>query len=154
LIKEQPTHLHWAGAPFIAGAVPFVAAFIELAFILSSFWQGRVYYVFGFVALVYIVVVVVVAETTIVVVYFTLVSEDYRWWWRSFASGAALGLHLFLYSLYYLRSHLPIRQPTSVILYIGYMGIISFIVACFAGSVAFVSCFMFVRKIYGSIRID
>lgn len=154
LIKEQPSHLHWAGAPFVAGAVPFVAAFIELAFILSSFWQGRVYYVFGFLALVFFVVVLTVAETTVVVVYFTLVNEDYRWWWRSFASGAAVGLHLFLYSLYYLRSQLPIRQPTSVVLYIGYMGIVSFIVACFAGAVALGASFMFVRKIYSSIRID
>lgn len=154
LIKEQPAHLHWLGAPFLAGAVPFVAAFIEMAFILSSFWQGRVYYVFGFMALVAIVVVLTVAETTIVLVYFTLVNEDYRWWWRSFASGAALGVHLFLYSLYYLRSHLPVRQPTSVIVYIGYMGTISFIVGVFAGAVALVCSFWFVRKIYGSIRSD
>jgi len=154
LIKEQPAYLHWAGAPFLAGAVPFIAAFIELAFILSSFWQGRVYYVFGFLALVFLVVVLTVAETTVVVVYFTLVNEDYRWWWRSFLSGAAVGLHVFLYSLYYLRSHLPIRQPTSVVIYIGYMGIVSFIVACFAGAVAVAACFVFVKRIYGSIRID
>lgn len=154
LIKEQPTHLHWIGAPFVAGAVPFVAAFIELVFILSSFWQGRVYYVFGFLALVFVVVLLTVAETAVVLTYFTLVNEDYRWWWRSFASGAALGLHLFLYSLYYLRSHLPIRQPTSVIIYIGYMGIISFVVACFAGSVALAASYFFVKKIYASIRID
>jgi transmembrane 9 superfamily protein 2/4 len=154
LIKEQPAHLHWLGAPFVAGAVPFIAAFIELAFILSSFWQGRVYYVFGFVALVYLVVVLTVAETTIVLVYFTLVNEDYRWWWRSFASGAALGAHLFLYSLYYLRTYLPVRQPTSVVIYVGYMGIVSFLVACFAGAVGFLASLYFVRKIYSSIRID
>lgn len=137
-----------------AGALPFGAAFIELVYILSSFWQGRVYYVFGFLAMVLIIVFIACAEVVIVMVYLQLVYEDYEWWWRSFFMTASAGLHLFLYSVYYLVAVLSIRQTSSVVLYLGYMFSISLVFGLVTGTVGFFSAWFFVRKIYSSIRID
>ncbi|KAK4414982.1 Transmembrane 9 superfamily member 11 [Sesamum alatum] len=46
-----------------AGTLPFGTLFIELFFIMSSIWMGRVYYVFGFLFVVLILLVVVCAES-------------------------------------------------------------------------------------------
>ncbi len=48
-------------------------------FIFTSFWQYKIYYVFGFMLLVYIIMIVVTICVTIVCTYFLLNSEDYRW---------------------------------------------------------------------------
>ena len=48
-------------------------------FIFTSFWQYKIYYVFGFMLLVYVIMIVVTVCVTIVCTYFLLNSEDYRW---------------------------------------------------------------------------
>jgi transmembrane 9 superfamily protein 2/4 len=137
-----------------SGMLPFGAAFIELVYILSSFWQGRVYYVFGFLALVYLILFITCAEVSVVMVYLQLCYEDYHWWWRSFLLSASAGFHLYLYSLYYLIKVLTIRQPTSIVLYLGYMGTISSLFGLVTGTFGFFAAWWFVRKIYSSIKID
>jgi transmembrane 9 superfamily protein 2/4 len=137
-----------------AGILPFGACFIELVFILSSFWQGRVYYVFGFVALVFVILTVTCAEVAIVLVYFQLTNDDYHWWWRSWLMTASAGFHLFLYSLYYLVTALSIQQISSTLLYIGYMSLAGTLFGIYTGAIGFWSTWMFVRKIYSSIKLD
>lgn len=98
--RHVPIQRWYLRTPFVvplAGILPFGAVFIELVFILSSLWQGRVYYVFGFLALVFVIAVITCAEISVVIVYFQLCYEDHHWWWRSFLSSAASGGHLFLY---------------------------------------------------------
>eukprot|EP00759_Apiculatamorpha_spiralis_P026227 PhF_6_TR29309/c0_g1_i1/m.42981/K17086/TM9SF2_4; transmembrane 9 superfamily member 2/4 len=154
LIPEQRWYLRpWFTIP-CAGVLPFGAAFIELVFILSSIWQGRVYYVFGFLALVFVIVVVTVSEITIVMVYFQLCYEDYQWWWRSFLMSASSGVHLFLYSAYYFFTALTVQQLSSSALYFGYMSMVSAFFGLTTGTIGFLSAFFFVRYIYSHIRID
>ena len=49
-------------------------------FIFTSFWQYKIYYVFGFMLLVYFILVIVTVCVTIVSSYFLLNAEDYRWY--------------------------------------------------------------------------
>ena len=49
-------------------------------FIFTSFWQYKIYYVFGFMLLVFLIMMVVTVCVTIVCTYFLLNSEDYRWY--------------------------------------------------------------------------
>eukprot|EP00760_Papus_ankaliazontas_P037911 PhM_4_TR8787/c0_g1_i2/m.90291/K17086/TM9SF2_4; transmembrane 9 superfamily member 2/4 len=154
MIPEQRWYLRsWFTIP-CAGVLPFGAAFIELVFILSSMWQGRVYYVFGFLALVFVIVSITCAEIVIVMVYFQLCYEDHQWWWRSFLMAASSGVHLFLYSVYYYNTALNIQQLTSTILYFGYMSMVSIFFGLVAGTIGFLAAFFFVRNIYGHIRVD
>jgi len=48
-------------------------------FIFTSFWAYKIYYVYGFMLLVFLILIVVTVCVTIVCTYFLLNAEDYRW---------------------------------------------------------------------------
>jgi transmembrane 9 superfamily protein 2/4 len=153
-IPEQRWYMRPPFTILMAGILPFGAAFIELFFILSSLWLNRFYYVFGFLALVFIILSITCAEITIVMVYFQLCYEDYRWWWRSFFISGSSGIHLFLYSIFYFFTTLTIRQFWSTVLYFSWMIIVSYTFAIVTGTIGFLASFFFVRYIYASIKVD
>ena len=49
-------------------------------FIFTSFWAYKIYYVYGFMLLVFVILAIVTVCVTIVCTYFLLNAEDYRWW--------------------------------------------------------------------------
>jgi len=63
----------------LGGILPFGSIFIEMYFIFTSFWAYKIYYVFGFMLLVFLILTTVTVCVTIVCTYFLLNSEDYRW---------------------------------------------------------------------------
>ena len=133
---------------------PLGAAFMELKFILSSLWQGTVYYVFGFLTIVLVVWAITAALTAIIMVYYMLCYENHRWWWSSFFIPGCLGLHLFIYTIYFFEDQLDITSSAATCLYFIYMGLASLTYGVAAGAVGFISSAIFVRRIYGSIKID
>ncbi|RUS17536.1 hypothetical protein BC937DRAFT_89837, partial [Endogone sp. FLAS-F59071] len=72
----------WYAEPLIVialgGILPFGSIFIEVYFIFTSFWGSKIYYVYGFMLLVYVILLVVTACVTVVSTYFLLNSEDHR----------------------------------------------------------------------------
>ncbi len=157
-IPRQVPHQKWYLNPYFTtltgGILPFAAVFIELFFILSSIWHHQVYYVFGILSIVFAIVILTCAEIAILVCYFHLCAEDYRWWWRSFFSAGGCALYVFTYSAYYFFANLEISRVIPSIMYFSYMGLLSFGFFVVCGTVGFVSCFSFVRAIYGSVKID
>eukprot|EP01002_Notosolenus_urceolatus_P014138 NODE_532_length_1994_cov_52.422108_g425_i0.p1 GENE.NODE_532_length_1994_cov_52.422108_g425_i0~~NODE_532_length_1994_cov_52.422108_g425_i0.p1 ORF type:complete len:610 (+),score=182.20 NODE_532_length_1994_cov_52.422108_g425_i0:273-1832(+) len=154
-IPEQAWYMRYPFTVAMGGILPFGAVFIELFFILTSIWLNRYYYVFGCLFIVFIILIITCAEITVVMMYFQLCSEDYRWWWRSFLTAGSSGFYLFFYSVcYFFTSSLKITKFVSILLFFGYMGIISYIFFVITGTVGFLASFWFVRKIYGSIKID
>eukprot|EP01063_Lacrimia_lanifica_P017722 TRINITY_DN24741_c0_g1_i1.p1 TRINITY_DN24741_c0_g1~~TRINITY_DN24741_c0_g1_i1.p1 ORF type:complete len:643 (+),score=235.85 TRINITY_DN24741_c0_g1_i1:68-1996(+) len=153
-IPPQPWFLQSPQCWLLPGVVPFGAAFIESVFILASVWQGKIYYVFGFLSLVFLILVVTCAETTIVMVYFQLTREDYNWWWRSFLTPGSYAIWFYLYCISYYYTSLQITSFLSSILYFGYMAMVAYFFFVLTGTVGFLSSFMFVRKIYSSIKLD
>jgi len=153
-IPEQPWYMQRCFSILVGGVLPFGAVFIEVFFIMSSIWLHRFYYMFGFLLLVYIILIVTSAEITIVMAYFQLCAEDYHWWWRSFFTAGSSGLYLFLYSGLYFFTKLHITPFISGCLYFGYMSIVSLGFACLTGTLGFSATFLFVRTIYGSIKIE
>jgi len=138
----------------MGGILPFGAVFIELFFILSSIWQHQFYYMFGFLFLVFLILIVTCAEITIVLCYFQLCSEDYHWWWRSYLTSGSSAIYLFLYAIFYFFTKLEITSPVSILLYFGYTLIMAIIFFVLTGSIGFYSCYFFVRKIYGIIKVE
>lgn len=63
----------------LGGILPFGSIFIEMYFILTSFWAYKIYYVYGFMLLVFLILTTVTVCVTIVCTYFLLNAEDYRW---------------------------------------------------------------------------
>ncbi|RRT40542.1 hypothetical protein B296_00045925 [Ensete ventricosum] len=138
-----------------AGTLPFGTLFIELFFIMSSLWMGRVYYVFGFLLIVLILLVVVCAEVSLVLTYMHLCVEDWKWWWKSFFSSGSVALYIFLYSVNYLVFDLKsLSGPVSATLYLGYSLFMVIAIMLATGTVGFISSFCFIHYLFSSVKLD
>lgn len=139
----------------LGGILPFGTILLELYFIYNTMWFNRVYYIFGYLFMVFLLLVVTSAEVAILMCYFHLCAEDYRWWWRSFFTPGFTGVYVFIYSIFYYNSRLHLfHDYTSILLFFGWATILSLFFFLICGAVGFFSCFWFVRKIYGSIKCD
>ncbi|KAK4265323.1 hypothetical protein QN277_026390 [Acacia crassicarpa] len=138
-----------------AGTLPFGTLFIELFFIMSSIWMGRVYYVFGFLFVVLILLVVVCAEVSLVLTYMHLCVEDWRWWWKSFFASGSVAMYIFLYSINYLVFDLKnLSGPVSASVYLGYSLFMVLAIMLATGTVGFLSSFSFVYYLFSSVKLD
>ncbi|KAK9029602.1 hypothetical protein V6N11_026712 [Hibiscus sabdariffa] len=138
-----------------AGTLPFGTLFIELFFIMSSIWMGRVYYVFGFLFIVLILLVVVCAEVSLVLTYMHLCVEDWKWWWKSFFASGSVTIYIFLYSVNYLIFDLKsLSGPVSATLYLGYSLFMVLAIMFATGTVGFLSSFWFVHYLFSSVKLD
>eukprot|EP01083_Nonionella_stella_P078217 213909_1 len=153
-IPEQAWYMQPPFSVLVGGVLPFGAVFIEVFFIMSSLWLDQFYYLFGFLFMVFVILVITCAEITLVMCYFQLCAEDYEWWWRSFMTSGSSALYLFMYSALYFFTKLDIISFKSSLLFFGYMGLISFAFFVVTGTVGYFATFLFVRKIYSSIKID
>ncbi|KAI7801941.1 transmembrane 9 superfamily member 2 isoform X2 [Triplophysa rosa] len=138
----------------MGGILPFGCIFIQLFFILNSIWSHQMYYMFGFLFLVFIILLITCSEATILLCYFHLCSEDYHWWWRSFLTSGFTAVYLFIYAVHYFFSKLQLIGLASTILYFGYTMIMVLIFFIFTGTIGFFACFWFVNKIYSVLKVD
>lgn len=141
----------------IYGLIPFGIVYVELSFILNSVWLEKTtfYYMYGFLFLTTITLIVIVAESTIIGLFVNLVMDcNPKWQWLSFRIGSSIGLYIYTYSIFYFFSHLNIRDFVSIILYFGYMALVSLLVSIASGSVAVITALIFIRKAYGSNKVD
>jgi len=153
-LPEQDWYLQPIFTIFFGGILPFGAIFIELYFVLSSIWLRHYYYVFGFMLLVFVILTITCSEMCIVLCYIYLCHGDYEWWWRSFLTSGSCAIHVFLYSIFYYNSQLDITKTLSMFLYFGYNLIIAFVFFILTGTIGYQACLIFVRKIYGEIKLD
>ncbi|RKO85229.1 transmembrane 9 superfamily member 2 [Blyttiomyces helicus] len=153
-IPSQPYYFgKWVTA-LVGGILAFGSIFIELYFIMNSLWFHRVYYVFGFLFFVFLLLIVTCSEVAILLCYFQLCSEDYQWSWRAFTSVGFSGFYVFAYSCIYYVRKLNIGNVPSAFLYFGWSLVISVLVTCITGSVGYIACLLFVRKVFASIKVD
>ncbi|XP_057705735.1 transmembrane 9 superfamily protein member 5 isoform X2 [Corythoichthys intestinalis] len=138
----------------MGGILPFGCIFIQLFFILNSIWSHQMYYMFGFLFLVFIILLITCSEATILLCYFHLCAEDYHWWWRSFLTSGFTAVYLFVYAVHYFFSKLQIIGAASTFLYFGYTMIMVLIFFLFTGTIGFFACFWFVNKIYSVVKVD
>ncbi|XP_056098334.1 transmembrane 9 superfamily member 2 isoform X2 [Rhinichthys klamathensis goyatoka] len=138
----------------MGGILPFGCIFIQLFFILNSIWSHQMYYMFGFLFLVFIILLITCSEATVLLCYFHLCAEDYHWWWRSFLTSGFTAVYLFVYAVHYFYSKLQIIGAASTILYFGYTSIMVLIFFIFTGTIGFFACYWFVNKIYSVLKVD
>ncbi|TYH15049.1 hypothetical protein ES288_A05G012900v1 [Gossypium darwinii] len=132
-VQNYPSWLLVLGA----GTLPFGTLFIELFFIMSSIWMGRVYYVFGFLLIVLILLV------------------DWKWWRKSFFASGSVAIYIFLYSINYLVFDLKsLSGPVSATLYLGYSLFMVLAIVFATGTVGFLSSFWFVHYLFSSVKLD
>lgn len=153
-IPEQTIYTQPIPGIIMGGVLPFGCIFIQLFFILNSLWSSQMYYMFGFLFLVFIILVITCSETTILLCYFHLCSEDYHWWWRSFLTSGFTAVYLFIYCCHYFVTKLQINDSASTFLYFGYTLIMVYLFFILTGSIGFFACFWFMRKIYSVVKVD
>ncbi|CAB1325373.1 unnamed protein product [Coregonus sp. 'balchen'] len=153
-IPEQSFFTKPVPGIIMGGILPFGSIFIQLFFILNSIWSHQMYYMFGFLFLVFIILLITCSEATILLCYFHLCAEDYHWWWRSFLTSGFTAVYLFVYAVHYFFSKLQIVGAASTILYFGYTAIMVLIFFLFTGTIGFFACFWFVSKIYSVVKVD
>lgn len=141
--------------PFIASIIPFGAIFIELYFIMSSIWLQKFYVLFGFVFVVFIILILTSSEVAIIITYFQISNYDYQWWWTSLFVSGNSAFYLFGYSVFYYITKLKAISKIGMgIAYYGYMTIFSFTFFMLNSVIGFIAAFLFLRKIYSSIKVE
>jgi len=153
-VPRQPWYLDPTITILIGGILPFGAVSFELYFIMSALWLHQIFYIFGFMFLVGVVLFATCAEISILLCYLQLCVEDYRWWWRSFLTSGACALYTALYAVWYNLTELSLDGFVPVLLYYGYMGIISFTFFLITGTIGALSCLCFNWIIFSSIKVD
>jgi len=154
LIPDRAWYNNPVSASLLGGLLPFAAVFIELHFILGALWGNEIYYVFGFLFVVFLILIVTCAEISTVMVYFQLCGEDYHWWWRSFLTSGSSAFYLFFYSVFYFASSLEITNFISGLLFFGYTAIICIVFFMLTGFIGFLASFIFVFQIYKAVPFD
>ncbi|KAI8328676.1 hypothetical protein BD560DRAFT_451683 [Blakeslea trispora] len=148
----------WYAEPLVivalGGILPFASIFIEIYFIFTSFWTYKIYYVYGFMLLVFIILLVVSACVSIVSTYFLLNSEDHRWHWVSFMTCASTAGYVYLYAIYYFMAKTKMTGMFQTSFYFGYSALLSLGMFFMLGFVGHTASSMFVRKIYQNVKID
>ncbi|OAX79883.1 hypothetical protein ACJ72_05793 [Emergomyces africanus] len=138
----------------ITGLLPFAAIFVELYFIMHSLWTSKIYYMFGFLFLCYGLMIITSAATTVLLVYFLLCAEDYRWQWRAFMGAGMTGGYVFLNALIFWATRVSFGGLTGTVLYLGYSALSAFLVFILTGSIGLIASWMFIQRIYRSIKVD
>lgn len=138
----------------LGGILPFGSIFIEMYFIFTSFWAYKIYYVYGFMLLVFIILMIVTVCVTIVCTYFLLNAEDYRWQWTSFMAAASTSSYVYMYSIYYFIFKTKMYGLFQTTFYFGYMALFSMGLGLMCGTVGYFGTSLFVRKIYSTVKID
>ena len=153
-IPPQPWYVRRLPLILVGGLVPFGVVFVELYFFLSSVWMGYGYYLFGFLFIVMLILIITTSEISIVLTYSLLCSENYNWWWMSIIAPASSGVYAFAFSLYYLVVAFNLDNILIIVESVGYLLILSVVFSLFTGCIGFLSSFVFVNALFGSVKVD
>ncbi|KAJ3364370.1 hypothetical protein GGF32_001894 [Allomyces javanicus] len=153
-IPERSWHTHPVILSLAGGILPFASIFIELYFVVTSFFGYKIYYVYGFGLLALVLLAITTACCSIVVVYFLLNAEDHRWHWISFMASGSTALYIFFYTTYYYYSHTRMHGVLQFTFYFGYTTIACFAAFILLGTIGHFAASKFVHRIYANVKID
>ncbi|XP_037031079.1 transmembrane 9 superfamily member 2-like [Bradysia coprophila] len=152
-IPNKSICMHPISGIVMGGILPFICIYIQLYFALNSIWASQMYDIFGFQFSIFLILVITCSESTILLCYSHLRAEDYRWWWRSFLSSGFTAVYLFGYCCHYFVTKLDVQDVASTILYFGYTLIVVFLFFLMTGTIGFLACLWFIRKVYSHIEV-
>jgi len=138
----------------VGGLLPFGSIFIETYFVFTSIWNYKVYYVYGFFLLVFMILMIVTLCVTVVGTYFLLNAENYHWHWTSFISAASTAFYVYVYSIYYFIFKTKMTGFFQTCFYFGYTAMFCLGLGLMCGAVGYFGANAFVRRIYRNIKCD
>ncbi|KAL8155886.1 hypothetical protein AgCh_001076 [Apium graveolens] len=113
-----------------------------------------VYYVYGFMLLVFLILIIVTVCVTIVGTYFLLNAENYHWQWTSFFSAASTAVYVYFYAVYYFYVKTKMSGFFQTSFYFGYTLMFCLGLGILCGAVGYLGSNLFVRRIYRNIKCD
>lgn len=152
-IPPQRWYVRTIPVLLMCGLFPFGSIAVELYFIYSSIWFNKIFYMFGFLFLCFVLMIATTALVSVLAIYYSLCGENHKWHWKAVFVGGGCAFYVLLHALFFLRNE-ALSGLTSVILFAGYSMIISSLVFLVCGSLGFLSSLVFVRAIYAQIKID
>ena len=134
--------------------LPFTAIYTELYYVFSSMWSLKVYTVFSVLFVVFVILLLVTSLVSCQATYVLLNAEDPRWWWQSWANGAAVGIYIYAYSVWFWYMKSGLSGSLQAVFYYGYSAIVAYAVALMLGYVSFRSSLAFVRVIFARVKVE
>ncbi|KAI3436249.1 hypothetical protein D9Q98_002302 [Chlorella vulgaris] len=153
-IPDKKWYLRPSVIALVGGLLPFGSIFIEMYFIFTSFWNYKVYYVYGFFLLVFLILLIVTVCVTIVGTYFLLNAENYHWHWTAFSAGASTSVYVMLYSLHYFLMKTKMTGFFQTAFYFGYTLMLCLGLSMMCGAVGYLGSMAFVRRIFRNVKVD
>ncbi|PNW72922.1 hypothetical protein CHLRE_14g611850v5 [Chlamydomonas reinhardtii] len=153
-IPGKPWYLRPWAICAAGGLLPFGSIFIEMYFVFTSFWNYKVYYIYGFLLLVVLILCVVTVCVTIVGTYFLLNAENYHWQWTAFGMSASTSFYVFLYSVHYFLLKTKMTGFFQTCFYFGYTSMFCLGLALLCGAMGYMAAAAFVRTIYRNVKCD
>ena len=65
--------------------------------------------------------------------------------WRAYFTSGSSAIYLFLYSMFYFWTKLDITRMVPMLMYFGYMAMVSYAFFILTGTIGFYSCYIFCR---------
>merc|ERR1719409_1905221 len=121
----------------VGGLLPFGSIFIETYFVFTRIWNYKVYYVYGFFLLVFMILMIVTLCVTVVGTYFLLNAENYHWHWTSFISAASTAFYVYVYSIYYFIFKTKMTGFFQTCFYFGYTAMFCLGLGLICGAVGY-----------------
>ena len=150
--SDFPWYLRIRYAWFLTGFPPFFAVFVELFYIMDSFWKQNFYALSKYLLVSIIILIITSSLIGILFTYLNLCKGDYRWWWKSFIVSASPGIYIIIFSLFYLLK-MKFTQLNSVLIYLNFMILLSIIISLICGSSGLFLTFIFLNNIYSRIKL-
>ena len=101
-----------------------------------------------------ILLFITLSEMAITLAYFQLCAEDYRWWWPAFGNSGSVAVYVFAYAMYFFATESSMDSAASLAVYFGYTAIGAVTLWLMCASIGFTTTYIFLRKIFGSIKVD
>ena len=153
-IPVKPFYFNFKFMFIIGGLIIFSTICIELTYVMASLWRHQLYFLISFLWIGTVLMLIVSTEVAIIFTYLNLCRGDYIWWWKSFFFGASGSAYIVVYAVYYYFRYLRLTRMSAIVVYFGLMGLLTSVAAFISGAIATLGTFLFLRKIYGMIKID
>ncbi len=156
--KREVPPAPWYRSPIVlmltTAFLPFTAIYTELYYVFSSMWSLKVYTVFSVLFVVFVILLLVTSLVSTMATYVLLNAEDPRWWWQSWANGAAVGIYVYAYSIWFWVVNSGLSGSLQAVFYYGYSAIVAYALALMLGYVSFRSSLAFVRVIFARVKVE
>ena len=139
---------------FVLGLIICIPMIVEFYYILATIWNMKYYYTWGYSILFIIFMIIITSLASIISISAIIQNEDHRWQWPSFVGPASAGLFCFVYCIYFWCSKLEMTGGYQFIDYILTSIIICLSIALSLGCIGFISCNVFIHKVFQIIKFD